>query len=97
MERAELIRSCCSQSGEKSFHLFAEPPIVCDVPSDIELVTRQVDQGLEALDRRLLWLLQADASLSHAALAERVGASPASVWRRIRALEQVKYTTAAPV
>ncbi|MCI3132236.1 Lrp/AsnC family transcriptional regulator [Phenylobacterium aquaticum] len=46
------------------------------------------NQGAQSLDRRLLRLLQADASLSHAALAEQVGASPASVWRRIRALEQ---------
>lgn len=43
---------------------------------------------LDDIDRRLLRALQADASLSHAALAERVGASPASCWRRIRALEQ---------
>ena len=49
---------------------------------------KQSDQGLVALDRKLLRLLQKDASLSHAALAEQVGASPASVWRRIRALEQ---------
>lgn len=49
---------------------------------------KQNDQALEPLDRRLLRLLQTDASLSHAALAEQVGASPASVWRRIRALEQ---------
>jgi Lrp/AsnC family transcriptional regulator len=32
-------------------------------------------------------LLQKDASISHAELAERVGSSPASCWRRIRALE----------
>jgi len=49
---------------------------------------KQTDHLLEPLDRRLLRELQADAGLSHAALAERVGASPASVWRRIRALEQ---------
>jgi Lrp/AsnC family transcriptional regulator len=42
---------------------------------------------LDDLDRRLLRALQADASLSHAALAEALGASPASCWRRIRALE----------
>lgn len=42
---------------------------------------------IDALDRHLLRLLQSDASLSHAALAEAVGASAASVWRRIRALE----------
>ena len=44
---------------------------------------------LDDIDRRLLRELQADASLSHAALAEKVGASPASCWRRIKALEEV--------
>ena len=42
---------------------------------------------LDEIDRRLLRALQADAGQSHASLAEQVGASPASVWRRIRALE----------
>ncbi|MCP3733815.1 Lrp/AsnC family transcriptional regulator [Sphingomonas sp. RP10(2022)] len=42
---------------------------------------------LDAIDRKLLVELQRDASLSHADLAERVGASTASCWRRIRALE----------
>ncbi|NWG45187.1 MAG: Lrp/AsnC family transcriptional regulator [Alphaproteobacteria bacterium] len=43
---------------------------------------------LDAIDRQILAALQADASLSHQALAERVGASPTSCWRRIRALEE---------
>ena len=42
---------------------------------------------LDEIDRRLVRELQRDASLSHAALAERVGASAASVWRRVRNLE----------
>lgn len=42
---------------------------------------------LEPLERRIVALLQQDASLSHAELAERVGSSPASCWRRIRSLE----------
>lgn len=42
---------------------------------------------IDEISRRLLRLLQQDASLSHTALAEQVGASPASCWRRIRALE----------
>lgn len=42
---------------------------------------------LDAIDRKLLHELQRDASLSHAELAERVGASTASCWRRIRVLE----------
>ena len=43
---------------------------------------------LDAVDRRIVREVQRDGSLSHAALAERVGASPASGWRRIRALEK---------
>lgn len=42
---------------------------------------------LDPIDRKLLHELQRDASISHADLAERVGASTASCWRRIRALE----------
>jgi len=42
---------------------------------------------LDAVDRNILRELQRDAGLSHAALAERVGASAASVWRRVRSLE----------
>lgn len=49
---------------------------------------KDIDHDISVLDRKILRLLQRDASLSHAALAEQVGASPASVWRRIRALEQ---------
>lgn len=44
-------------------------------------------RALDAIDRKLLCELQRDASLSHAELADRVGASTASCWRRIRALE----------
>jgi DNA-binding Lrp family transcriptional regulator len=43
---------------------------------------------LDPVDRRIVRELQRDAGLSHAALAERVGASAASVWRRVRALEK---------
>ena len=46
------------------------------------------NQRLDAVDRRIIRELQADASQSHAALADKVGASSASVWRRIRALEK---------
>ena len=42
---------------------------------------------LDAVDRKIVRELQRDAGLSHAALAERVGASAASVWRRVRNLE----------
>jgi DNA-binding Lrp family transcriptional regulator len=46
------------------------------------------DNQLDAVDRRIVRELQRDASLSHASLAERVGASAASVWRRVRSLEK---------
>jgi Lrp/AsnC family transcriptional regulator len=42
---------------------------------------------IDQVDRRIIRELQRDAGLSHAALAEKVGASPASVWRRVRSLE----------
>ena len=42
---------------------------------------------MDGIDRRIVRELQRDAGLSHAALAEKVGASPASVWRRVRNLE----------
>jgi Lrp/AsnC family transcriptional regulator len=48
---------------------------------------KQTDQ-IDTVDRRIIRELQRDASLSHAALAERVGASAASVWRRVRNLEK---------
>lgn len=44
---------------------------------------------LDQTDRRIVRELQRDGSLSHAALAERVGASATSVWRRIRTLGEV--------
>lgn len=43
--------------------------------------------ALDPIDMRILEHLQADASLSSAELAERVGASSASCWRRVKALE----------
>jgi Lrp/AsnC family transcriptional regulator len=45
------------------------------------------DFALDSIDRRILAALQADASLSHAEIAERAGTSTASAWRRIKALE----------
>lgn len=42
---------------------------------------------LDEIDRRILRALQDDALLSHAELAERVGSSSASCWRRVRSLE----------
>ncbi len=50
---------------------------------------------MDEIDRRIIRELQRDASLSHAALAERVGASAASVWRRVRNLEKENVLGAA--
>ncbi|WP_018874978.1 Lrp/AsnC family transcriptional regulator [Thioalkalivibrio sp. ALJ7] len=44
--------------------------------------------SLDRYDRRILEILQEDASLSNQALAERVGLSPSPCLRRVRALEQ---------
>jgi Lrp/AsnC family transcriptional regulator len=42
---------------------------------------------LDAIDRRILAQLQADAALSLAELADRVGLSPTPCWKRVRRLE----------
>lgn len=42
---------------------------------------------IDKIDRRILALVQEDATLSHAEIAERAGTSAASCWRRIKALE----------
>lgn len=43
---------------------------------------------IDELDRRILRIVQVEGDISNAALAERVGASAASCWRRLRALEE---------
>lgn len=43
---------------------------------------------LDAIDKKILKVLQRRGDISHAALAEEVGASSASCWRRIKALEE---------
>ena len=45
------------------------------------------DIELDTVDRQILQVLQRQADISHAALSEKVGASSASCWRRIKALE----------
>ena len=42
---------------------------------------------MDVIDRRILIELQRDGSLSNAVLAELVGSSPPSCWRRVKALE----------
>lgn len=43
--------------------------------------------SFDTVDRKILEQLQANAQLSNAELAERVGSSAASCWRRVKALE----------
>lgn len=51
------------------------------------------DRQIDAVDRRIISALQQDATLSHADLADRAGASSASCWRRIKALESAGILT----
>ena len=44
--------------------------------------------GMDEVDRKLLALMQADATVAIAELADRVGLSPTPVWKRIQKLEQ---------
>lgn len=44
--------------------------------------------SVDLVDRRIISLIQRDASRSIGEIAERVGASPSSCWRRIQKLEQ---------
>lgn len=52
-------------------------------------MTKENDHGhrLDALDRKILGVLQRRADISHAELAQEVAASQASCWRRVKALE----------
>jgi Lrp/AsnC family transcriptional regulator len=59
----------------------------CDARIAILQNMKETDQ-LDLVDRRIVRELQRDAGISHAALAEKVGASAASVWRRVRGLEE---------
>src|SRR3954462_8410061 len=48
-------------------------------------------ETLDKYDVQILTELQADARLTNAELAQRVGLSAAPCWRRVRALEQAGY------
>ena len=48
---------------------------------------------MDRKDREILTLLQADASLSMADLADRISLSRSAVWRRVRDLEQQRAET----
>jgi len=45
-------------------------------------------EELDRLDRRILALLQEDASLTNAEISERIGLSPNACWRRTKRLEE---------
>ena len=46
-----------------------------------------MDSSLDRIDRNILTLLQRDARLTHQEIADRIGSSPTSVWRRVQNLE----------
>jgi Lrp/AsnC family transcriptional regulator len=50
--------------------------------------------SLHPIDRKILALLQEDASLPVATIAEKVGLSPSPCWRRIQKLEEDGYVRA---
>ena len=50
-------------------------------------------ETLDKFDLRILKELQADARLTNAELAQRVGLSAAPCWRRVRALEEAGFIT----
>lgn len=45
---------------------------------------------LDAIDRRILEIIQNEGRIPNAELAERVGLSPSPCWRRVRALEEAE-------
>ena len=50
-------------------------------------------EELDALDRRILRILQQRGDISHAELAQEVAASQASCWRRIKAIHKASSTS----
>ena len=57
--------------------------------AEIFNLTKMGDTGLDDVDRRLLDLLQADATRTNQALADAAGVSPATALRRVRRLTEV--------
>lgn len=47
----------------------------------------QSSNHIDPIDRKILRILQRQADISQSSLAEEVGVSPASCWRRVKALE----------
>lgn len=55
--------------------------------SDLALQTIESSRRLDAIDRKILTVLQEDASLSVAEIGDRVGLSSTPCWKRIQRLE----------
>ncbi|WP_439923415.1 Lrp/AsnC family transcriptional regulator [Nitrobacter sp. JJSN] len=55
--------------------------------SDLALQTSESSRRLDAIDRKILTVLQEDASLSVAEIGDRVGLSSTPCWKRIQRLE----------
>ena len=68
------------------------PALVKTRDSSDEAAVRP-DGALDRWDLAILRELQADARLTNAELAQRIGLSPAPTWRRVRWLEQQGYIT----
>ncbi len=58
-------------------------------PLKLEFEERMLPEVLDVVDARILDLIQHDAALSVAEIAERVGLSSSPCWRRIKRLEDV--------
>ena len=63
----------------------------CAILSNILSSNHHLLNDLDKFDVAILAHLQADARLTNAELAQRVGLSPAPCWRRVRALEKAGY------
>src|ERR1700739_1503748 len=55
--------------------------------SDVALQIHEPNRRLDAIDRKILMVLQEDASLSVAEIGDRVGLSSTPCWKRIQRLE----------
>src|SRR5256885_5184785 len=55
--------------------------------SDLAIQLHEANRRLDAIDRKILTVLQEDASLSVAEIGDRVGLSSTPCWKRIQRLE----------
>lgn len=73
---------------------FLPPAILAKDWSEHKSMRAAAPSGLDNIDIKILTLMQQDASLSTAELAERVGISQSPCWRRIQRLQQEGYIKA---